>query len=57
MSRIQIRQKIKTAALGLAIVLGILVNSERGNTFENGAVMDIGHCLHCSATGPMPVHG
>ncbi len=32
MSRIQIRQKIKTAALGMAIVLGVLANAERGTT-------------------------
>jgi hypothetical protein len=57
MSRIQIRQKIKTATLGMAIVLGILANSERGNAVDNDAVMDVGGCLHCNAADPAPEHG
>lgn len=41
MSRIQIRQKIKTAVLGLAIVLGVLVNADRGEPVQmRGAVPD-----------------
>jgi len=34
MSRIQIRQKIKTAVLGLAIVLGVLASAERGESVQ-----------------------
>jgi hypothetical protein len=57
MSRIQIRQKIKTAALGMAIVLGILVNSERSNAFEIHSAVVVYGCFWCVATDPAPEHG
>jgi len=34
MSRIQIRQTIKTAVLGSAIVLGVVANAERGDSVQ-----------------------
>lgn len=39
MSRIQIRQKTKTAVLGLAIVLGILATAGRGDLMKAGGGM------------------
>jgi len=52
MSRIQIRQKVKTAVLGMALVLGVLANAERGATAKIRGVPEPANHQHM-AGGPV----
>tara|TARA_R110002074_G_scaffold30045_1_gene85470 strand:- start:489 stop:758 length:270 start_codon:yes stop_codon:yes gene_type:complete len=52
MSRIQIRQKIKTAVLGMAIVLGVLVSAGRGDLMKTRSGLPDPVSQQHAASGP-----
>ena len=55
MSRIQIRQKFKTAVLGMAIVLGVLASAERGNSTKmRGGALDPASQQHAASAPAQP---